>query len=244
MLTTFGRLASKWAVQEELAPTTGTPHLQGSVWLKRKKRFTQLGFPAIHSEAIKNWEQSVTYCTREDKRKPNGRVWCAGVVRKQEVHSLLYEDYYDWQRAICDKIRKDPDDRTIYWIHEATGGVGKSALTRSLCHREDCMLTGGKAADMKYQIACRWEKHGTVPKAIIFDIPRSSMQYLSYAGMEEIKNGCFASNKYESAMCIVPFSHVICFSNELPDFTAVSKDRWKVGEIVTTGDIVSLVWAH
>ena len=35
-------------------------------------------------------------------------------------------------------------------------------------------------------------------RIVIWDVPRYSLDYINYAAMEEVKNGCFASTKYES----------------------------------------------
>ena len=94
-------------------------------------------------------------------------------------------------------------------------------------------LLSGKATDMKYGIIKYKEKNGVFPDIIIFDIPRSSQQFVSWAGIEEIKNGMFFSAKYESDMVVFDNPHVICFANEEPDYNKLSKDRWKVKKIVS-----------
>ena len=89
-------------------------------------------------------------------------------------------------------------------------------------------MCSGKSADMKYMIIKYYEKHTKYPETVIFDVPRSIKDYLSYAGIEEIKNGCFASSKYECDMVIMNTPHVIIFANELPEVDKLSRDRWRI----------------
>lgn len=81
---------------------------------------------------------------------------------------------------------------------------------------------------MKQGICGILKDGGRPPKIIIIDIPRYNMDYISYGGMEEIKNGCFFSSKYEGGMVLMNSPHVIVFANQPPDEGMMSKDRWKV----------------
>uniref|UniRef100_UPI004049B2EE hypothetical protein n=7 Tax=Pseudomonadati TaxID=3379134 RepID=UPI004049B2EE len=64
-----------------------------------------------------------------------------------------------------------------------------------------------------------------------FDIPRSQLDYLSYTGIEEVKNGCFFSSKYESEMVLYNSPHIIVFANEEPTYHKLSSDRWNVVDL-------------
>lgn len=68
-------------------------------------------------------------------------------------------------------------------------------------------------------------------RIVIWDVPRYSLDYINYAAMEEVKNGCFASTKYESGMCVFRNPHVVVFANAPPDYAKMSKDRWCVFRI-------------
>jgi hypothetical protein len=84
---------------------------------------------------------------------------------------------------------------------------------------------------MKYGIVKYIEKHGFAPTSVIIDIPRSRLDYVSYTAIEEIKNGCFFSTKYESDMVVFNSPHIICFANAYPETSQMSADRWKIYEI-------------
>ena len=90
------------------------------------------------------------------------------------------------------------------------------------------LVCSGKAADMKYLIVKYHEKHGRFPDVCVFDVPRSTASYLSYQGLEEIKNGVFSSTKYECDMVVMPYPQVFVFANFIPDMNnqVMSSDRW------------------
>ena len=85
---------------------------------------------------------------------------------------------------------------------------------------------------MKYAVCMYVEKQGYYPEIIILDIARSvNVKKLSYTGIEEVKNGCFFSGKYESRMVLGNCPHFICFSNREPEREMLSEDRWIVREL-------------
>lgn len=141
-----------------------------------------------------------------------------------------------WQRALVVTLDAEPNDRTIHWYWEATGGSGKSALCKYLCHSKDALLCSGRANDMKYLLVQYHKRKKVYPRIILFDVPRTNAKYIDYQGLEEIKNGCFASTKYECAMVIMPSPHVVVFANAAPDETKLSADRWDVTEVVSNDE--------
>lgn len=211
---------------------TGNVHLQGVMRFKKKIRKPTKVVPVkgAHWEKMKGTtEQAIRYASKEDTRVDG--PWFYGVKRPIELKYLKYEDMYDWQKEVVDLCKEEPDDRSIRWYWEPDGGVGKSALVRHLCIEQDAIVMSGKAADMKYGIAQYAEKNmGNGPRVVIFDVPRSNLEYLSYTGIEEIKNGTFYSSKYESGMVLINPPHVLVFANEPPKYEAMSADRWRVQE--------------
>ena len=126
-----------------------------------------------------------------------------------------------------EEIKIEPNDRSIIWYVDKIGGRGKSVFTKYLVYTRNALLLSGKGADMKYCLKNYIDKTGE-PNVIVIDVPRSSLNYISYTGIEEIKNGCFCSNKYESSMVLMNCPHIYVFANELPDYTQMSEDRWDV----------------
>jgi len=211
--------------QEEIGES-GTPHLQGYIEFVTKKRpksiFTNFN---AHWEKCKSIKDAIAYTQKEDTR--SGKQYLKNIRKIRPIKCLNLAQLYPWQKKIVDLCSTEPDDRTIHWLWETKGNVGKSALVRYLCINVGALLVSGKAADIKYQIANAKE----VPEIIIWDIPRTAQNYVNYCALEEVKNGCFASNKYESKMCIINSPHVICFANFEPELENMSVDRWNIVDL-------------
>jgi hypothetical protein len=79
---------------------------------------------------------------------------------------------------------------------------------------------------MKYAIMKSIDDRGVVPKILLLDIPRSLEEYVSYQGIEEIKNGMFFNTHYEAKMVCYDSPHVVVFANFEPDLSKLSRDRW------------------
>lgn len=211
----------------------GTPHIQGYIRFTKKVRPKKLFPTGIHWEKTNNIDASIKYCRKEEDYIE------AGVPPRIKI--LSEDKFYKWQKDIHDIIKAEPDDRTIMWLYEEEGNVGKSAFTKYLCHKHKALICSGKASDMKYLIVKYREKHGLFPTLIVFDIPRTYNKYLNYTGVEEIKNGCFASTKYECDTIIMNSPHVLIFANVPPDEENMSADRWKIRLIKRIGDDLELV---
>ena len=86
---------------------------------------------------------------------------------------------------------------------------------------------------MKHGVISYKETNGYTPEFIVVNIPRSFNQdYLSYTGLEEIKDMFFYSGKYEGGMVDGNPPHLWIFSNEDPVHDMMSNDRWKCYKIV------------
>lgn len=147
---------------------------------------------------------------------------------------LLLEEYddvtwYGWQQEIIDLLSTKPDPRKIYWINDSVGNNGKSYLTKYLFLKGKVLLADGKKADVFHQIAKCFEdgKEATF-QMVILDIPRHQQEFTNYALLEQIKNGLIMSGKYEGGTFAFPIPHVVVMSNQEPDYSKFSMDRWVV----------------
>ena len=221
----FADLADKWIIGKEVG-TSGTPHLQGAVHFRERLRpITAIGIKRIHWEKMKGtWAEATKYCAKD------GDYTALGVQIAEELRLITPRP--GWQVEIMDLISGRPHDRQIYWYVDQEGGKGKSALTKLLCAKYAAICMAGKAADMKCGMVGVKKDTGVGPRIVILDCPRTQdLNYISYQGIEEIKNGCFFSSKYESGMYIDNPPHVIIFSNHFPDELKLTQDRWVIKEI-------------
>jgi len=127
----------------------------------------------------------------------------------------------EWQQAFLDYVAANDNDRSIFWVHDAKGGAGKSTLARYLMDKGYIQLDG-KVCDMAYMF-------DATAKGIIFDVARTkadSMDHI-YQFAEKVKDGYIVSSKYESRGIKFPSKTVIIFSNFAPDHSKWSHDRLK-----------------
>lgn len=218
--------AGLYHIGEEIAPTTGTPHLQGYVEFSKKLRPFSLALPKQISwkKAKGNKKSNINYCSKDGKYVTNFPDF-----RPKYTITI---DLYPWQKIINTIVDQEPDDRTIHWVWEATGCAGKTTFQKWLfLNKKDVIALSGKAADMKHAIVEYEKKNSCVPRTILINIPRTSMSYVSYAGIEDIKDMFFFSGKYEGGMVCGRSPHVFIFANTEPDYQAVSLDRWRVMDL-------------
>lgn len=228
MVEMFSKFDMEYVIGEEVGDE-GTPHLQGAVFAKHVFRpMEKLGLTfKPHWEKCKGTrEQNITYCTKQ-----------GGTVHSNiKMPEQLYcPEIYGWQLQVAEIVEVDPlpSDRTIHWFWEPTGNVGKSDLMRWLVIKKGAVVCAGKAADMKHLIVTYTEKNnGVWPKIIVIDVPRVMQGYLSWSGLEEVKNGIFASSKYESQMFCMNRPHMIVLANFAPEpGREMSADRFNIVRI-------------
>lgn len=226
-LETIFKNECKWYVFQEETGKNGTPHLQGVIALKKKARMTELKNidPAIHWECAKCVKSAIAYCSKNETR--TGDVFIYNIELENYIDEALdYDEPYGWQLDVMNIIKEKPDKRTIHWFWSKSGGVGKSSLCRYLAIFHKAIICGGKINDIFHQIS-----KTKIKKLIIIDVPRSSMGYVNYGGIEAIKNGHFFSGKYEGKQVIFNHPHVIVFANKPPAYSEMSEDRWNVVRI-------------
>lgn len=218
--------SKKYIFQSEIGES-GTPHLQGYIMFNKKCRPKGLfSCDRIHWEKCRNIEASINYCRKEDTS--TGEVWTNIKFPKP---LKIIESLRPWQVQIENLLLKEPNDRSIYWIWEEKGNVGKTVFCKYIVYKYEALCLSGKANDCKYAIIKYFEKNGYYPEIILFDIPRSNMEYVNYEGLESIKNGLFFCGKYESQQVIMNCPHVFIFANQEPDTSKMSSDRWKIKKI-------------
>lgn len=214
-----------YVVQEE---DSGTKHLQGVLSFSKRKRFKHLKFdwPEVHWEVCKNLMAARNYCQKIDTRA--GKTWIEGFGTGEEViDPLRGKKLYKYQQRVLDIIEGPVDDRKLYWLWSVKGGIGKSALTKHLVLKHGAMIVGGSWKDALYAIGEALKRKKKI-HTVIFDIPRSQGNKISYTGIESIKNGCCFSPKYESASLVFNSPHVLVFANQAPSKENLSWDRWVI----------------
>lgn len=224
----FRDLCKKYVFQEEKG-LEGTNHLQGSIHLKKRMRWTEFNLPKeIHWEKTNNVNRADDYCQKVNSR--NGKIYKWGFP----VDLKIIDNLRPWQESVKMSCLDSPDDRTINWVYDVNGCAGKTVFCKYMAATNDAIiLTGGGVKDIACQIALLKKAGRDLNKltTFIFNFGRSC-ENISYVSIEGVKDGLITSSKYESETLIFNCPHIWIFSNELPEFDKLSKDRWKLFTIV------------
>lgn len=223
--TYFKQFCFKYCFQEETGENN-TPHLQGVISLKKRARWSEFGLPkAIHWEGCKQVTKSYEYCSKLKTR--TGQIFCLNYTLP---YTIEIKELYDWERNIINIISCEPNDRDIYWIHEPDGNRGKTTFQKYIYTTfPKVVVLSGKGADMKNGIVSYKKNSGELPEIVLINIPKSvDGDFISYTGIEEVKDMFFFSGKYEGGMVCGKNPHVLIFSNAEPDTSKMSADRWKI----------------
>lgn len=226
----------KYSFGFEIAPNTGTPHLQGAVVFKSAHTHA-----ALHTRFNKriHWERmrakipiAFAYTHKASIKPPHTFNYKPPMIIKDPMAGL---ELKNWQKDILQIIDTVPDNpnRTVHWYWEPVGKIGKSAFAKHLIMTKNVYCLAGSAADIKYAMADLLKKKGRLPDILIWDIPKAlaNRKDISYQAFEELGNGFFFSTKFESGMCVFNPPHIIVFANFPPAFEKMSMDRWRVNNI-------------
>lgn len=207
---------------------SGTPHIQGYISLKKKKRITELTkyqcLSRASLRACRNEEALVEYCSKDNIE------FSLGFPKPIKIITELYH----WQKDIEKLFFTEPDDRHIYWNWENTGNIGKSAFCKYMYIKHQALIVrGGKLADIMNIV---FNTDMDMCRMIIFDLPRGTGNKISYTSLEAIKDGFITNTKYETGCKAFNPPHLVVFANFPPEnLDSLSKDRWKVTEIKKPG---------
>lgn len=147
--------------------------------------------------------------------------------RHAKKQKIIPNGFRKWQKWTIHLVNRDPHEREVYWFYDPEGGNGKTWMSKYLIQQYPGQIfysNGGKAADILFGYQGE--------KVVIFDYTRDYQEYVGYGAMEQLKNGIMYSPKYQSVLKHFDTPHVIIFANFKPDFTKLSKDRWRIIEFV------------
>ena len=226
-------LCKKYVFGKEVGKSGKSPHIQGAFILKKKMRqssiwklFGTTFFLDKMGGSAKNFERDQAYCIKE------GLGHITNVKFPKPLKKLACEDnLFPWQEVAIEIINKGPDDRNIYWF-KGEGNAGKTTFCKYLHRKFEAICLGGKSADMKNGIIEYRKANNVLPEFIVLNLPRSfNKEYISYTGIEEVKDMFFYSGKFEGGMVDGNCPLLFIFSNEYPDYKKCSLDRWNVYNI-------------
>jgi len=161
----------------------------------------------------------------------------AQVLHQANIKEKLASEYLGlklrkWQAELLAEVAEpitmnEPKNRKIIWYYDNIGASGKSTVGEFLAVVKDAAIFGSaKTADVL---------HGFKGQNIaIFDLTRSLVDetgksFVNYSVIEQLKSNVYFSSKYASSMKYrLGGIYIIVFSNNLPDRSKMSADRWDV----------------
>lgn len=224
-------IAQAYIFQKEIGDEeTKYEHWQGYVKFKKKCRPMGILPKQVHWEKARSPKHAAAYCAKDDTAAVPIERFSKNIKIPRPLQIVSYDILRAWQKNLVDGY-KEPADmfcRKINWYWDPHGNIGKSVLCKYFVDQRGAIILSGKGNDCLYALQQYVEKNGEGPEIIIMDIPRCIVEYISYNAIESAKNGCFFSGKYEGGMVRYNTPHIIVFSNEEPDYSKMSMDRWNV----------------
>lgn len=158
------------------------------------------------------------------------KIWVANDYQDEDGEDLEEPQHHSkcqctlrqWQKKVVSHVDKQ-NHRQITWVVDPKGNQGKSQLMRWLYRERGAFVCkGGRDADLS-----RGYKNEAL---IVCDFPRGKpKEYWPTNWLEGKKDGDVSSSKYSSTYGLSDVQcTVLCFSNELPDWTCYTHDRWDV----------------
>lgn len=231
VLNFMKNFAKKWIVGEEVG-AKGTPHLQGYVEFKSQKKWSVMieqceAFKKAWSTGAKGTlEDNFDYCSKEEK------YYHGGFNPDKIKYKVHIENFYKWELDIINLLDEKTDDRKIHWFWEPKGCAGKTTFQKYIyTHYDNVVVLSGKASDMKNGVITFIKENGETPDIVLINIPRSVQDYVSFEGIESIKDMFFFSGKYEGGMVCGAPPKVLIFGNAPPKGNEMSADRWVIKKI-------------
>lgn len=182
------------------------------------------------------------YVMKEDTRIAG--PWGLKQVYTGKDVAIVGSSPLPWQITLNKIMESEPDDRTITWITNSSGNVGKSSFVKYHCFKSSkstrslfCRVPFGTATQIKTFIY----KFGA-SRTFFIDVPRTlgtKSEHFSdlMSALEDLKNGFISTPMYGKCQELYfDPPHVICFSNGPPPREMMSNDRWAVWHITSKTD--------
>lgn len=250
-IAAFKEVAKKWIFQYERCPTTGNTHLQGVISLKErsyssgapiaaKLNYLDMNGVSCRRASTNGLQALNSYCMKEESRIAG--PWADKPIYLGEDVRVIQDSPHPFQKALLDIVTQPPDDRTIHWIHEGNGCVGKSKLIKYLVYKKIAVPVPFGTAT---QIKTFCFNFGQSRNCYVINMPRTRgkaehMEDL-ISSLESLKDGIIVSGMYgKSQIAIFNPPHILVFANRSPPFKMMSPDRWKVWGINADKELVGI----
>lgn len=245
----------KWAFQLEVGKS-GYKHWQGRFSLRKKKSESSLislfktlpNWGGVHFSPTSNANTSnFNYVLKNDTRLEG--PWCdtdpVDIPPTRQMDMFNSWELYPYQQKL-EKISTEFCLRSIDFIYDQDGNIGKSLFSE---YMESKHLAEEVPPFRLMDDIFQWVASRPIKPCYIFDMPRGMKKDKLadfYSGIEVIKNGVAYDKRYAAKKIRFNRPRVFIFSNKLPVFNLMSKDRWKVWTICNNDlikyEVPSTLW--
>lgn len=248
---TLRELASKWTFQLERGDS-GYMHYQGRLSLKKKRRVAEIkmfwrkqyadgnllvDLPNYLAPTSRPSTGDAFYVTKLDTRVEG--PWSDRdqvKVLTRQLREFLQHEMYPWQQKVM-AMAEELDDRYINIIYDTRGNLGKSVFC-------EWMEYEGRAFEVPpfrlMEDLMGFVMSFKVYPAYMVDMPRGMKKDRLgefYSGLETLKNGVAYDKRYEGRKMRFDRPQIFVFTNTLPEFSLMSRDRWRVMEVTPDRDL-------
>ena len=237
---------SKWVFQKEEGDS-GYQHWQIRCRLIKKRTPGQV-INIVAPQFPGNWTVTSTNVHRKNDfnyvMKADTRIegpwsdvdYVEPPVMTRQLKAFMSQDMYPWQQKVSELVR-EVDDRSIKIVHDTVGNTGKSILSEFLEYKGWAweMPPFRQMEDIMQCAMCIPGQPG-----YLVDMPRGMKKDKLgefYAGLECLKNGLMYDKRYAFKKRRIDRPQIIVFTNALPEFSLMSRDRWQVYEIGPDKDL-------
>jgi len=197
------------------------------------------------SPTSKNEADFYSYVNKKQSRigqphsdKDDGSDTKVMTTQLRQFNTFELRPYQKMIKELIQEHKKTPDFRSIYFIQDVGGSIGKSVFAEYLEYNDLCeeLPLMNSMEDISSWIASSLiDKDGkTIGQAsscYLIDIPRSKNEdkingFL--AGVEQVKDGKAFDKRYRARKIRFNRPMVICFCNAFPNsFEGLTRNRWK-----------------
>lgn len=239
MQTELNQWGSKWVFQLEECPETKRLHFQGRLHLHKKLRARELAarctFKAhwsVTSQSVHEG-QKFNYVTKADTRVQG--PWTdtefeTPPVLTRQLVTFKDKVKYPWQQQVEEWCGLE-DDRSIKLIYDVQGNSGKSIMCEYLEYEKLAFEIPPLHQMEDIMQFCMSFKS---QKVYLIDMPRAMKKDKLagfYSGLECLKNGYVYDKRYAAKRRRFDRPQVVVFTNVLPAWEFMSKDRWEPYEM-------------
>lgn len=166
--------------------------------------------------------------TDEDYEEPPPMTW--------QLKQFLQWELFPYQKWMMEKAQQR-SMRDIHLIYDPNGNAGKSIFLEYLEYKRIAFeMPPFRAMEDMLQYA-----HSFKPQSCyVIDMPRGMKKDKLgefYSGIEVLKNGVTWDKRYSGKKRRMGRPEIFVFTNELPVFELMSKDRWKVFRLTDSREV-------